>query len=179
MMLCSCGCGQPAPIGKMACSGHHMRLRTCKSDSYRKARRVGHPRANKANGCVLKHILIAERALGRYLPNGAQVHHVDGNRLNNANGNLVICQDGEFHSLLHVRTRVLMAGGNPNTQRVCYVCRQPRDFSEFHRRLRNKSGGVDGVCLVCKREQQVRQRERRNELQRDRRRLARELLEAR
>src|SRR5262245_41632863 len=39
------------------------------------------------------HVLMAEAAVGHPLPPGAKVHHVDGNRWNNANANLVICQD--------------------------------------------------------------------------------------
>lgn len=59
-------------------------------------------------------VRIAEAALGHPLPTGAEVHHVDGNRKNNARSNLVICQDREYHLLLHKRQRLLRCGGNPN-----------------------------------------------------------------
>jgi hypothetical protein len=67
------------------------------------------------------HIVIAERALGRPLPTGVQVHHVDYDRSNNAPGNLVICPSAAYHKLLHVRTDALNACGHPDW-RKCKVC---------------------------------------------------------
>jgi hypothetical protein len=65
-----------------------------------------HPRAN-TRGYVYEHILVAESVLGHSLPAGAVVHHVDGNKHNNAPGNLVICEDDAYHRLLHTRMRRL------------------------------------------------------------------------
>ncbi len=53
----------------------------------------GHPRADKG-GRVYQHILVAEKVLGKYLPEGAEVHHVDGNGKDNRNDNLVIAKEG-------------------------------------------------------------------------------------
>ena len=50
------------------------------------------------------HAVRAERALGKPLPKGAVVHHVDGDKWN-PNARLVICQDQAYHALLHKRTR--------------------------------------------------------------------------
>lgn len=69
-----------------------------------------------------EHVAMAERAIGRKLPPGAQVHHVDSDPGNNAPGNLVLCPDQAYHRLLHVRTRALDACGNANYCK-CVFCK--------------------------------------------------------
>lgn len=66
------------------------------------------------------HILMAERAIGRKLPSGAHVHHVDENPLNASPDNLVICPDAAYHKLLHRRTDALNACGNANWAKCTY-----------------------------------------------------------
>lgn len=70
-----------------------------------------------------EHRLVAERALGKPLPAGAVVHHVDEDRLNNANGNLVVCPSQEYHALLHRRTDALSACGHADYLK-CVVCKR-------------------------------------------------------
>jgi hypothetical protein len=79
----------------------------------------GHPRG--AKGYVREHIVIAEKALGRHLPDTAVVHHVDNERTNNSNTNLVICQDQAYHLLLHQRARALKACGHADWLN-CHYC---------------------------------------------------------
>lgn len=74
----------------------------------------------------LEHVLVVERILGKPLPPGAQVHHVDYDRTHNAPGNLVVCPDQAYHRLLHRRTDALDACGNPNWM-PCRFCRQYDD----------------------------------------------------
>ncbi len=105
-----------------------------------------HPRAQ--DGYVPQHILIAEKALGKHLPAGAPVHHADLNRANNANNNLVICQDAAYHNLLHKRRRVLLAGGNPNLDKICAKCRGCLSHANFSRD-RSSSDGLNNVCRKC------------------------------
>lgn len=72
---------------------------------------------------IMEHVAIAERALGRTMPLGAVVHHVDEDRSNNAPNNLVICPDDNYHQLIHRRTRALEATGHADWLK-CNHCKQ-------------------------------------------------------
>lgn len=67
-----------------------------------------HPRAFE-NGCVYEHIVVAEKILGRELKNGECVHHIDGNRKNNCEDNLMIFKTISDHAIFHM-------GGKPILQ---------------------------------------------------------------
>jgi hypothetical protein len=55
---------------------------------------------------IPEHVMLAERALGRKLPDGAVVHHMNEDKLDNYTPlNLVICPDQAYHMLLHKRIR--------------------------------------------------------------------------
>ena len=69
------------------------------------------------------HRAIVERVLGRSLKGSECIHHMDGNRLNNNNNNLVVCPNGAYHKLLHKRTQAYDACGNVN-KRKCYLCQK-------------------------------------------------------
>jgi hypothetical protein len=62
-----------------------------------------HPRANSW-GFVFEHILVAEKALGKPLPIGSVIHHVNKDKSDNRPQNLVICQDDIYHRVLHMRS---------------------------------------------------------------------------
>ena len=72
------------------------------------------PYANRTRGKrkTYEHVLVVERALGKPLPDGVEIHHVDGDGHNNHPSNLVICPDRAYHQLLHYRTRAHEASGN-------------------------------------------------------------------
>lgn len=70
---------------------------------------------------VLEHVRLAERALGKPLPAGSEVHHVNGHRGDNRPQNLVICDSKAYHALLHRRQRALKACGHADWRR-CLVC---------------------------------------------------------
>jgi len=81
-----------------------------------------HPRAMK-NRRVYEHILAAEKAIGKSLPKGAVVHHVNENKSDNRNENLVICENTIYHHLLHARKRAYDATGNADSKKCC-CCKQ-------------------------------------------------------
>lgn len=116
---------------------------------YSKWRRLGDPQApdrrapngsgwlqkgyrvhTREHGHRFEHVEVAERALGKPLPAGACVHHVDEDRSNNAPTNLVICPSNAYHKLLHVRLNALKACGNVNW-RKCPYCRQYDDTANM------------------------------------------------
>jgi hypothetical protein len=78
-----------------------------------------------------EHVRLAEKALGKPLPVGAIVHHVDENPFNNSPENLVICPDQKYHSLIHQRTRSVSAGF-PAHWRKCWVCHAYDDPSNLY-----------------------------------------------
>ena len=152
--LCECGCGQLAPIAKMTkarlghvkgqpvrfISGHNGRGK-CGADAhgwkggryttdrgYVKILCPDHPRAD-SGGYVFEHILIGEKALGKFLPEKAVVHHHTPEQP-------VICQNQGYHMLLHQRTRALRACGHADW-RPCKHC-------HFHDDIKNLRVGAGG-----------------------------------
>lgn len=139
---CQCGCGGKLQRAKYTClrdgivKGEFNRFlpKHCKGKLHprwrggRRKRPSGyiqvqcheHPRAT--DGYIFEHILIAERALGKYLPPKAEIHHINEKKSDNRSENLVICQDTAYHILLHQRMRAYMATGDPN-QRKCPFCK--------------------------------------------------------
>lgn len=156
--LCLCGCGQPTRRSPQT----HRASGYDKGDHYQFIQGHSHrgtmptsPKTyvtrsalHKPHGFEYEHILLAEAALGKALPAGAQVHHVDGNRHNNTRSNLVICQDSSYHQLLHRRQKVLAAGGDPNSQKMCSFCQKPEPFANFNRLSSNKGDGLQSACRV-------------------------------
>jgi len=57
------------------------------------------------------------------MPLKAQVHHVNTERADNRNNNLVICEDSAYHHLLHQRMRAV-AAGCPADWLKCPFCKQ-------------------------------------------------------
>ena len=87
-----------------------------------------------------QHRVVVERVLGKKLPVKAVVHHVNGNRGDNSNRNLVVCENQGYHFLLELRDRALKACGNPNLRR-CYICTEWGDPGAMHR------NGIDN-CFI-------------------------------
>lgn len=108
-----------------------------------------HPRADGC-GYVFEHIVIAETALGKFIPEQHPIHHVNERPPDNAKTNLVICEDKIYHKLLHSRTRILAAGGDPNIQKICCRCKALVDLTNFHSN-RSQPDGLNMHCKPCAR----------------------------
>lgn len=90
---------------------------------------MGRPKGFERNarwgpdGSKRLYVQIAEKALGKPLPQGACVHHLDPE--DHFRG-LVICQDNAYHNLLHARTLAFRACGDSH-KRPCRFCKQYDD----------------------------------------------------
>lgn len=58
---------------------------------------------SKQNGCVDEHIIIAEKILGRKIKEKEVVHHIDNNKTNNNEDNLMIFVSSSDHIKYHKR----------------------------------------------------------------------------
>jgi hypothetical protein len=109
----------------------------------------GHPRANR-DGYVWEHVLVVERALGRYLPSNCLVHHVDEDPGNNEPSNLVVCPSQAYHKLLHQRATALDACGDASALK-CNICHSYDRQHEMRQYSYNKGIGRYGRHLICNR----------------------------
>lgn len=89
---------------------------------YWRVLRRDHPLSD-GKGYIFEHTIFAEQALGKPLPEKAVVHHF-GDTADNSK--LVICQDQEYHMLLHIRAKALAECGNASYRKCCY-CREYDD----------------------------------------------------
>jgi len=129
LVLCACGCGEEMlPTDRRGrprrfIKGHESRGSRggtrLMSSGYERSLKGDDPKSPRA-GKALRHTLLAEKALGKPLPAGAEIHHVNNKRADNSPGNLVICQDRSYHRLLHQRTLALKASGQANWLKCKY-----------------------------------------------------------
>ena len=86
-------------------------------------RKDGYRQIKRGDERQYEHIAVAEKALGKKLPSGARIHHVNENRSDNRPENLVICPSAKYHTLLHMRMNALDAG-KPAHYRFCGICKK-------------------------------------------------------
>lgn len=104
-----------------------------------------------------EHVVVAEKAFGGKLPAGVEVHHFDQDGANNDRHNLVICNDKGYHKLLHVRERIVAAGGDPNVDSWCTRCGIAKHRGCFTP-LARTANGLTPVCKDCHNRRQREQR---------------------
>lgn len=86
------------------------------------------------NGYIFEHILKAEKVLKKRLPDKAEIHHLDGDKSNNSNSNLIICEGRAYHFLLHRRMNALKASNHADW-RKCLYCKKwdnPENMYSIH-----------------------------------------------
>ncbi len=152
MKLCECGCGQPTTIAKYSSPrdgytkgearrfvrGHYARMQP-------NGKHYSHRRINGEQTTI--HRLRAEKALGKTLPLGVEVHHADGSKGDAAP--LVICEDHAYHMALHTKMRVKAAGGDPWRDKICSMCKQVKSKDAFGRDARYPED-LDNCCRDCR-----------------------------
>jgi hypothetical protein len=126
---CHCGCGRKTAIAdrnntkhnyikglsRKYINGHNTKNQDHKRNNnphwkggkinrngYIKVFNPEHPRSD-SKGYVYEHTLVAEKALGKYLPPQAVVHHFNKIRNDNSKGNLIICENNAYHRIIHAR----------------------------------------------------------------------------
>ena len=96
-----------------------------------------------------EHRIVAELAFGGPLPRTAIIHHHNEDKADNANGNLVICENRAYHNLIHARMRVVKRGGDPDTHQICGDCNTVLPFSAFYADKNNNIRGLHQRCKPC------------------------------
>jgi len=167
--VCECGCGRPTALalktntakghvagrplrfilGHSGGNGSKIGDKTLDSYGYVLVYQPGHPNAN-ARGWIAEHVLVAATALGKPLPRGAVVHHINEIRAENCNTNLVICENAGYHGLLHKRMDargILAAGAKPCPK--CSITKPLTDFYEDRRWLTGTSSWCKACCQAA------------------------------
>jgi hypothetical protein len=121
----------------------------------------GHERGHTPTNYVFEHIVIAERALGRPILPPIEVHHVDENKGNNANNNLVICPDKAYHQMLHRHMKALQACGNSEWLH-CTYCKKYDDPKNLSTVFDKSNGASKSYHKACARDYMRAAYQRRN-----------------
>jgi len=89
------------------------------------------------NKKVREHRQIVEKVLGKPLPKGSVIHHIDENRMNNANNNLVLCPSYGYHRQIHMRMDALRATGHADWRKCPYCHQYDSPENMVHEKVRS------------------------------------------
>jgi hypothetical protein len=117
-----------------------------RGDGYIIVLNPNHPRA--MDGYVKRAVLVAEKAVGHILPTKVIVHHVDQDRSNDANNNLVICENQAYHLLIQRRMDALKASGYAHFKK-CVFCKKYDDPKSLVI-LKRGNGKISVYHKICK-----------------------------
>lgn len=119
-------------------------------ERYKTIYRPTHPNSN-TQGRIREHVYIASLAMGKPIPQGAHVHHVNNISTDNRNENLVVCSSA-YHKLIHQRTDAYNATGDASKMKCAY-CKQYDDpknmyvrkhaYQAWHRECHTKRRRVE------------------------------------
>lgn len=139
---CHCGCGQKTnvilkndpPTGRVKgeyskfIRGHSTAVRegNCQGHRYNHVgtgyilvKCTGHPRADRC-GNVYEHIIVIEKAIGRFIEASEAIHHLDGNKANNSIGNLILFKTHVMHHAYEHRLKIFAACGHYDWRKCCF-----------------------------------------------------------
>jgi hypothetical protein len=103
--------------------------KTITSQGYYMILSHGHPRVNN-NNYVRRSVLIVEKSLGRFIPKTSVVHHADEDKGNDYPSNLVLCENDNYHKLLHKRKRAYESCGHSSWLKcdICHRYDEPKNL---------------------------------------------------
>lgn len=113
MKICSVNDCNKKVLAKGLCNKHYARkFRNGHTNLIRsQTNSQGYKNIKVGDEWLHEHVWLAEKALGKRLPPGAQVHHMNGDRSDNYTYfNLVVCPDQKYHALLHKRAKFQKLG---------------------------------------------------------------------